>query len=166
MPRFIAWLAGLWSSLFDITQPPARYIGRALVLDLPVTLLLATLVGLTIPKHGPDFSHIPNALVLPMLCVIGPLIETVMMMLFFCVLRFATRRMAYLVILSTLIWMGLHSLGAPAHGLGIFWMFLILSICYLCWETRSRSHAFWMTAALHALHNLPFALLFLASKFQ
>jgi hypothetical protein len=100
-------------------------------------------------------------MMLPALCLIAPLVETLMMAVIFALLRLITRQVVPLAILSTFIWMGLHSLGAPAHGLGIFWLFLLLSICYLRWETRSLGHAFWMTAALHALHNLPFGLLLL-----
>lgn len=166
MQRLKAVLAALWDSLFDINQPPVRYLGRALCLDIPITLVLAVLVGLTLPDDGPDFTSIPITMMLPVMCILAPLLETVLMVVIFTLLRLVTRRMAYLAILSTLIWMALHSIGAPAHGLGVAWTFLILSICYLRWETHSLGHAFWMTAALHALHNLPFAVLLLVARFQ
>jgi hypothetical protein len=164
MHRLRHALAGLWDSLFDVNQPPARYVGRALLLDLPLSVPVAILVGLAFPREAPDFSHMSVGWMLPLLCVVGPLLETVLMAVIFSLLRVATQRKAVLVALSTLIWMGLHSLGAAAHGLGIAWCFFILSMCYLNWEQRSLGHAFWITTALHGAHNLPFALLLMADR--
>lgn len=166
MEKLLSLPAVLWDSLFNVHQPRTRYLGRALLLDLPVTFAIGALVALAVPGDGPDFTGISAAMLLPLLCVIAPLTETVMMAVIFALLRLITRQIVPLAILSTLIWMGLHSLGTPAHGLGIFWSFFIQSICYLRWETRSLGHAFWMTAALHALHNLPPALLLLSGKIQ
>lgn len=165
MEKLLSLPAALWDSLFDVHQSRTRYLGRALLLDLPVTFAIGALVSLAVPGDGPDFSGISPAMMLPLLCLLAPLIETAMMAVIFALLRVVTRQKVTLAILSTLIWMGLHSLGVPAHGLGIFWSFFIMSICYLSWETRSLGHAFWMTAALHALHNLPPALLLLLGKF-
>lgn len=154
MKKLRSLLAALWDSLFDINQHPARYLGRALLLDLPIALPVAMGVGLAFPDLGPDFSRLPPGLLLPMVCLVGPAIETLLMGLIFFLLRRVMHQTVPLVMASTLCWVVLHSLGAPAHGLGIFWPFLIFSICYLSWEKRSWKHAFGMTWLLHALHNL------------
>lgn len=146
-------LTALWLSLFDATQRPHRYLGRALLLDLPVTLALGALVAWALPKSGPEFSGMSPAALLLWLCVFSPLIETLGMMLVFFILRRFVQQIAYVAMLSAAIWAVIHSLGAPAWGLAVFWPFLIFSICYLTWEVKSKRHAFWMTASLHALHN-------------
>jgi hypothetical protein len=167
MIRLPPALTALWRSLFDNSQHPARYLARALLVDLPVTLPIAALVTLVAPTHGPDFSklsHLSSTAVLFTLCVLAPVVETLIMTLLFSVLRLAVRRFTHLAMISTLFWAGLHSLSAPAHGLGIFWPFLIFSLCYLTWETKSRKHAIGMTALLHACHNLLPALAIIADR--
>jgi hypothetical protein len=63
-------------------------------------------------------------------------------------------RVEWVPFISALICAGLHSLARPLWGLEVFWGFLIFSLCYLAWEKKSPLQAFWMTAILHALHNL------------
>jgi hypothetical protein len=153
MISFRPALTALWLSLFDATQRPHRYLGRALLLDLPVTLALTALVGWTMPSATPDFGKLPPVVLLIGICVFSPLIETLVMMAVFFVLRRLVKSLPYVAMLSAVVWAILHSLNAPAWGLVIFWPFLIFSICYLTWETRSKWQAFAMTASLHALHN-------------
>jgi len=157
-------LAALWDSLFDSTQSPVRYLSRALLIDLPISLPFAFLVGLALPTKSPEFPQVQPASLLLALCILSPLVETLLMLGLFFVLRFFVRKPANLVILSTLLWAGLHSLLAPVWGLGVFWPFLVFSICFLTWEKRSRTHALGMTASLHALHNLAPAILLVLAK--
>jgi hypothetical protein len=164
MRRLPAWLAALWASLFDITQSRTRYLGRALLLDLPISLPISLLVGLAFPSKPPALVNEPVPNLIIGACVVGPVIETLMMILIFAGLRLVVKRTAVLALWSALIWAGLHSLATPAWGLGILWPFLILSISYLSWETRSRIHAFWMTTALHALHNLVLCAMIIISR--
>ncbi|AOS46000.1 hypothetical protein Verru16b_03091 [Lacunisphaera limnophila] len=152
--RLTAWLAILWAGLFDVTQSPARYLRRALLVDLSISMPIAIAVGLTFPSDTPDFRGMSPLFIAIMICVVSPLVETLMMVVLFAGLRLFLKGQVPLAIVSCLLWAGLHSLSAPAWGLGVFWPFLIFSICYLNWETRSRRHAIYMTAALHALHNL------------
>jgi len=165
MIRLPSALAALWRSLFDNTQHPARYLTRALLVDLPVTLTIGVLVYLVAPAHGPDFSKQSLPALLFGLCVLSPVVETLMMTLLFFVLRLVVRRFTHLAMLSTFCWAGLHSLSAPVWGLAVFWPFLILSICYLTWEAKSRRHAIYLTALLHACHNLLPAIAIIAGRY-
>lgn len=145
--------AALWRSMFDVQQSRAAYLGRALILDLPVTFAVASLIYLVTGDTGPEFKGGPLTLLF-VICVLAPLIETAIMIPIFGALRWFTRDEALLAALSTLIWALLHSAGHLLHGLGVFWGFFLFSICYLQWSKRSRRQAYCMTAALHALHNI------------
>lgn len=147
--------AALWRSLFDVEQPKLAYLGRALVLDLPVSLSIAALIGLAASSSpGPDFSRHSPAMLIFSMCVLAPALETALMIVVFGALRWFTTRTKILAAISALLWALLHSTSHPLWGGGVLWGFLLLSICYLTWERRSRRHAFLMTAAFHALHNL------------
>lgn len=146
-------LTALWLSLFDNTQRPHRYLGRALLLDLPVTISLMALTAWAFPATGPKFVPQPRIVLFLSITVFSPVVETLLMRLVLFLLRLFVKPMPYVAILSALIWAGFHSLLAPSWGLVIFWPFLIFSLCYLTWEAKSKRQAFWMTASLHALHN-------------
>lgn len=163
MSRPLLSPAGLWHSLFDTGQNKFAYLGKALLLDLPVCLAVAVVIGLLSSEPGPDFSKYGPAELLFLLGVFAPLIETGMMMLIFGVLRWFTKREPILIALSVVIWALLHSASHPLWGAGIAWPFLLFSVCYLNWGKRSRSQAYLMTAAFHGLHNL-FAVLLLLSR--
>jgi hypothetical protein len=164
MSRPLLSPVGLWHSLFDTDQGKLAYLGKALLLDLPLGLAVAVVIGLLSSDPGPDFSKYGPMRLLFLLCVLAPLVETGMMMLIFGVLRWFTKRAEIVVGLSVIVWALLHSTSHPLWGLGIAWTFLLFSVCYLKWEERSRRHAFWMTAAFHALHNLFLALLMLVGR--
>lgn len=160
-----SWLspAALWRGLFDPTQSTARYLGRALVLDLPLTLALAALVQLlALGDVQPPPS--PPLLQVFALCVAAPVLETAVMMLIFALLRLISTQPAFLVLGSATLWAALHATQAPVWGLTVFWPFCIFSICYLTWAPVSRWRAFWTTTALHALHNAVPALAIVAEQ--
>jgi hypothetical protein len=164
MSRPLLSPTGLWRSLFDTTQNKAAYLGKALLLDLPLCLVVAVIIGFLSSDPGPDFSKYGPAQLLFALCVFAPLVETGMMMLIYGVLRWFTKRGEILVALSVIAWALLHSTSHRLWGISIAWPFLLFSVCYLNWEKRSRSHAFLMTAAFHGLHNLFLALLLFVGR--
>jgi hypothetical protein len=141
-------------SLSDANQPPIRYLGLALLADLPVTVAIAFLLNGVTGTTWPEFSAETLPRVLLAMCVFAPLVETLGMAILIWVLRRFIRRAEYLPLVTALVCAGLHSLAKPYWGLEIFWAFLIFSLCYLTWEKKSLVQAFGMTAILHALHNL------------
>lgn len=164
MSRPLLSPTGLWRSLFDTGQTKFAYLGKALLLDLPLCVAVGAIVGLFMSDPGPDFSKYSPAQLLFLLCIFAPFVETGLMMLIFGVLRWFTKRGELMVAFSVIIWALLHSTSHPLWGLGIAWPFLLFSVCYLNWEKRSRSHAFLMTAAFHGLHNSFLALLLLLGR--
>lgn len=164
MSRPLLSPTGLWHSLFDTGQNKFAYLGKALLLDLPLSLAVAAIIGLLSSGPGPDFSKYGPAELLFLLGVFAPLIETGMMMLIFGVLRWFTKREPILIAFSVVIWAVLHSTSHALWGVGIAWLFLLFSVCYLNWEKRSRSQAYLMTAAFHGLHNLFIAVLVLLDR--
>ena len=80
------------------------------------------------------------------------------------VLRRLVKRTEYIPWITALICAGAHSLAKPLWGIEIFWSFVIFSYCYTAWEKKSVLQAFWMTAVLHALHNLVPALVLVAAN--
>lgn len=141
-------------SLSDCNQSRVRYLGRALLADLPVTfavgLVLNWVTGTTSPQ--PLFDDLPGLFF--GLGVRAPLVETFAMAIIIWILRRLVRRPEYLPLVTALLCAGLHSLAKPLWGIEIFWSFVIFSLCYVTWEKKSPLQAFWMTAILHALHNL------------
>lgn len=164
MSRPLLSPAGLWHSLFDTGQNKFAYLGKALLLDLPLGLALAAVTGLLSSEPGPDFSKYGPAELLFLIGVFAPLIETGMMMLIFGALRWFTKREPILIALSVIAWALLHSTSHPLWGVGIVWPFLLFSVCYLNWGKRSRIQAYLMTAAFHGLHNLFVGLLLLVER--
>ena len=145
---------GFWRSLSDCNQPRLRYLGRALLVDLPV----AYAVGLALNRlTGTSWPELPTE-TLPRLfltlCVFAPIVETLGMAVIIWVLRRFMTRTEYIPWVTAFICAGLHSLAKPLWGIEIYWSFVIFSLCYMAWEKKSLLQAFWMTAILHALHNL------------
>ena len=155
-PRYLALLPDF---LFQIDEAKARYVMRAWLLALLPSLALGILVGLLAPQaEVPDIA-IDDTTKLLFVIVIGPLIETLLMIPPLLLLnRFASPGPA--VVGSALLWGVFHSLQAPTWGLVIWWPFLIFSIAMLTWRARGLGLAVLMVAVIHGLHNsVPAALL-------
>ena len=156
-------VTAFWRQLADGNQHPVRYLGLALLADLPVTVavgfLLNTLTGTTWPEFPAD--SLPRILVA--MCVFAPIVETFGLAVVIGVLRHFMKRTEYVPLVAALICAGLHSLAKPLWGIEIFWAFLIFSLCYVTWAKKSVWAALGLTALLHALHNL-LPLLFLIAR--
>jgi hypothetical protein len=147
-------ITAFWRSLSDCNQPRVRYLGRALLADLPVAyavgLALNRVTGTGWPQ--PSLDDLPRLFF--GLCIRAPILETFAMGVIIWVLRRFMTRTEYIPWVTALICAGLHSLAKPLWGIEIFWSFVIFSLCYVTWEKKSLAQAFCMTAVLHALHNL------------
>lgn len=84
---------------------------------------------------------------------IGPVIETLMMVFVFFILRFFLKTRVTLVAASAIIWALLHSLSDWSWGLLIFWPFCVFSFTFLFWDQKRRTKALLMTMVLHAMFN-------------
>jgi hypothetical protein len=142
--------------LFDNTISMRKYVLRAglisLVPSLMVLSVLAT-TGVVTDQNSPRFEGSRVGLLLT-LVVIGPPIETFLVVPILRILSFCTRREVPLAAMSACVWAGLHSLMAPAWGLGVIWPFFVFSCSYLTWRRRGFWHAVLATSCVHALQNL------------
>ncbi len=155
--------AGFWRSLSDCNQPRIRYLGRALLADLPVAYAVGLALNWITHTDWPEPSLADLPGLFFGLCIRAPLIETFAMAVIIWVLRRLVKRTEYIPWITALICAGAHSLAKPLWGIEIFWSFVIFSLCYTAWEKKSVLQAFWMTVVLHALHNLVPALALIAA---
>jgi len=92
--------------------------------------------------------------------VIGPLIETLMMVLILRMLRFV-KGPGLMCLVSGLVWGGFHSLFSLPWGIIAFGMFIVFTAAFLRWERRSTWEAVKTVWLIHGLHN---GVAFLASS--
>lgn len=157
-------LAFLPRPLFEPTRP-LRYVAIAWVLAFVGSLLLSALASQLVPDSGPKFPEINPVVLLLLLVVFAPVVETLIMG---TVLLILDRLFGFLpaVLLSAAGWGIAHSLEAAAWGLVIWWPFLIFSITFLVWRRRSLLAAFGLPMIIHGLQNLGPALLLIGGVSQ
>jgi len=132
------------------------YLVVLLIIAFVPTILIALVVGLVCePREnmmGQNTMSIPA--VFFGMVVFSPIVETLLMMVVFWFLRKFTQVLLKLAVWSAVLWALFHSLAWLPWGVIVFWAFVVFSICYLSWEKVSRSRAFWITSATHAMLNL------------
>ena len=146
----------LLSKLFDDNISMPRYAIRAwLISFLPSMVIVVVLAssGIMTEESGPTFEG-GSLFILPMVVLIGPPVETFLMVPILWILSFVSKRDVPLAAMSACIWAVFHSLLAPAWGLGIIWPFFVFSCSYLHWRRRSFWRAILVTSCVHALQNL------------
>ncbi|MHC4629295.1 MAG: hypothetical protein ACYTDV_20130 [Planctomycetota bacterium] len=145
----LSWLLDNEISMFDYVLHAALI---SFVPSVVITLALAA-SGIMTEQSAPVFEGSPLFLLL-MIVLIGPPIETLMMVPILWILSFLTKRTVPLAAMSALVWAALHSLLAPAWGLGVIWPFFVFSCAYLTWRKRSFWRAILVTSCVHSLQNL------------
>ncbi|HXH52762.1 MAG TPA: CPBP family glutamic-type intramembrane protease [Sphingomicrobium sp.] len=127
------------------------------------SILLAWLVTTLMPPGSQPSFEVDGTLAVFMLVIFAPLVETLIMAgILTLLLRFTAPATAVLV--SAALWGIAHSLMAPAWGLVIWWPFLVFSTLFVTWRQRSLLAALAVPATVHALQNLPPALLLLQAQ--
>lgn len=143
----------MFKFLFDVEQNKVIYIFKSLALVLVCGYSMSFLMSLLFPNA--TYPDIPTGFPLNLITVIvGPLIETLLMLFVFKIISYFTNSLLYSCFISALIWAILHSLSTPIHGVVIFLSFFIFSISFKVWEKVSKDLAFAITAAIHMLNNL------------
>ena len=128
------------------------------------SILLAGLVSYLLPTvQQPEFN-VDGTVAVLMIVGFAPIVETLIMGGVLVLLLRLTRNPALSVLISSAGWGIAHSLSAPAWGLVIWWPFLIFSTLFVTWRKRSRAGALAIVMIVHALHNLPSALLLLSAS--
>jgi len=143
----------MFKFLFDVEQGKVLYIFKSLLLVLVCAYPISFLMRMLFPNV--IIPDIPTEFPLNLVTVIvGPLIETLLMLVIFKVISYFTNNLIYSCLISALTWAILHSLSAPIHGVVIFLSFFVFSIAFKVWEKVSRDLAFVITATIHMLNNL------------
>jgi uncharacterized membrane protein len=145
----------LFSLLFDNQISMWKYILRTGLVSLIPSLIFVLLLGFTgviTQEAGPEFKGPAIGLFIG-LVIIGPPIETLFMAGGLWILSFITKRQVWLAVTSAFVWAAVHSLVAPAWGLGVIWPFFVFSCSYLNWRRRSWWRAILVTSCVHAFQN-------------
>jgi len=145
----------LLSLLFDDQISMWKYILRTGLISLVPSLIIVMILGLTgiiTEETSPEFEGSAIGLFI-WLVIIGPPLETLLMGGGLWILSFITKRPVRLAIISAFVWAGLHSLMAPAWGLGVIWPFFVFSCSYLSWRRCSWWRAILVTSCVHAFQN-------------
>ena len=156
------WLLSL---LFDNQIPIWKYVLRTGLISLVPSLIISMILGVTgviNEDTGPEFKGSAIGLLIG-LVIIGPPLETLLMGGGLWILSFITKRPVRLAIISAFVWAGLHSLMAPAWGLGVIWPFFVFSCSYLSWRRRSWWRAIFVTSCVHAFQNILPAIVVIAT---
>ena len=146
----------LLSKLFDNRISMRKYALRAGLISFLPSMMIAAILGssgIITEESGPTFEGDPRFL-LPMIVLIGPPLETLLMVPILWMLSFLTKRQVPLAAMSACVWAVMHSLAAPAWGLCIFWPFFVFSCSYLTWRKRAFWRAILVTSCIHSLQNL------------
>lgn len=157
------WLLSL---LFDNRISMHMYILRTGLISLVPSVIIAIILGLfgiISEEMGPDFKGSALSLLIGIV-ILGPPIETLLMGGLFRVLSFITKRKVQLAMMSAVVWAGLHSIVAPAWGLGVIWPFFVFSCSYLAWLQRAWWRAVLVTSCVHAFQNILPAITIVATR--
>jgi hypothetical protein len=146
----------LLSLLFNNQISMWKYVLRTGLISLVPSLIIALILGLTgviTEETGPEFKG-PAIGLLIGLVIVSPPLETLLMGGVLWILSFITKRQVRLAVISAFVWAGVHSLIAPAWGLGVIWPFFVFSCSYLSWRRRSLWRAILVTSCVHAFQNI------------
>ncbi len=145
-------------------RQPLRAIFIGWLLSVTGSLALAAASRFLLPDLAtPQFPEMPGEVMLFMLVVFAPFVETLIMAAALeLMLRLKVPPTAAIV-LSALGWGIAHSAQAPAWGLVIWWPFLIFSTLYVTWSKRSIWAGIGIVTVVHGLQNLGPALVLLRS---
>lgn len=135
---------------------PVKYIVKAWLIAFLPTIVVGTIVTQFFePKEnllGQESMSAP--LVFASVVVFSPIVETLLMMVLFWILKKMTKKPSRLIVSSTIIWACLHSLAWAPWGLVVFWPFIVFSTSYVYWRRKSILKAFAITTSVHAMQNL------------
>jgi hypothetical protein len=158
----------LWllSMLFDNGIPPYKYIIRTGFISLIPSLIISFLLGMLGVMNEETAPDIKGSVLLLFvgMVIIGPPIETLLMGPVLKLLSFITKYKVRLAIMSACFWAILHSLLAPAWGLGVIWPFFVFSCSYLNWRERAWWKAVLITSGVHAFQNFLPTIIVIASQ--
>jgi hypothetical protein len=142
--------------LFDTRISMLWYVLRAGLVSLLPSLAIVSILGICgviTEETGPAFEGPPLQLIV-LIVIVTPPIETLLMGPVLRVLSLITQRRIILAAMSAFAWACLHSITAPAWGLGVIWPFFVFSCSYLAWRQQAWWRAILVTSCIHAFQNV------------
>jgi hypothetical protein len=158
LPAFIA----------DTQQPKVLYVLKGWLLTLLPSLVLAALVGIVFtalfgePKE-PEFPKVGAPLLIFLLVVFAPVLETLVMVPPLLILN-RLFGPAPAAALSALGWAIAHSMKAPIWGFVIWWPFFVFSAIILAWRRKGLMTGMLIVMAIHGMQNAVPALMLIAER--
>ena len=150
-PRYLAFLPQF---VFLPDAVVARYIARGWLLSLLPSIALALLTYVLFDDGSPPAHRTYSNLVLVIVGVfLAPMLETLVMA---PPLLLMSRLFGPgpAVVISAVSWGALHSVtNHPAHGLVVWWGFLVMSIAFITWRPLGLLKSLAVVMAIHALQN-------------
>jgi hypothetical protein len=141
-----------------VPNDPLRAIAVGWLTAFPVSIAFAILGSFLFPDLARPQFPMSGAMAIFLLVIFSPVLETLIMGVVLLVLVRLVGPVAA-ILASSAGWGIAHSLAAPAWGLVIWWPFLVFSTLFVTWRARSLWLAFGIPACVHALQNLPPAIL-------
>ena len=141
-----------------VPRRPFAAIATGWLTSFPPSIVLAILGALLFPQAAQPEFGVSGEEALFGLVVFAPVVETLIMGTALLILLLFLPPTAAIIV-SAAGWGVAHSLVAPIWGLVIWWPFLIFSTLFVTWRRRSLALAFAIPMLVHALQNLPPALL-------
>src|SRR4051812_25741557 len=99
-------LLAYWRSLSDCNQPRTRYLGRALLADLPVAVAVELILNKVTGTGWPELPPATLPRLLVALCIFSPIVETFAMAVIIWLLRRVMTRTEYIPWVTALICAG------------------------------------------------------------
>ena len=112
---------------------------------------VAALMGISLEAYLPDIK-IDSIFMLIIVVIVAPLIETLILAVFFMLIP---RRLGLVkrAIISAILWGILHALSAPLWFIGVIFSFFVFSCGYLVWRQKSFACAFVAALLPHVFVN-------------
>lgn len=85
---------------------------------------------------------------------VAPLVETLLLAFGVAVLSLMFQRKLTVVLVSGLVWAGLHGLFGPMRFVGSLWAFVVFSCAFMAWRPRSWLAGMIAAGVPHVLCNL------------
>lgn len=141
-------------------MPLWRYALAMSLLAAPLSFLLlylavkcCELFGVDVDRLLPRFPE-SKSYMLVTACIIGPIIETLLLALVVFILSNVFERRMVAAACSALLWGALHGFRAPLWFFGTAWSFYVFSAAFLARRHESFRAAFAAAAVPHMIQNL------------
>lgn len=140
--------------LFNTNKSPIIYVIQAFSLAVVIASCVGWSISLitVLPDEGPIIELSVVDIIGSI--IIGPLIESVLMLPFMWLLSTFIERTIIIALLNATLWSFIHSLSYPLWGVFTFSSFVIFTISYQVWRDISTKLAFSIMFGIHALLNL------------